>query len=197
MSRMLFTGGACLLAGMLALVGRSLSETKTPGPRLGTRVALVNLAQVLEGYQKMAGFSVENMKVLESFQEDAKALQMEMYDHYTYSGHSSGDSAQQKEIRRLLETWKCKVDDLTKRIAAVYGKRHDEQLVIVYQDILDAVERDARAHAVDLVLQYNRPSQKEVVSFGPDQGLEQLFPEFASPEKTELLKSPSVPNAFT
>ena len=50
-------------------------------PRPRTRVALVNLAQVFKGYEKVAAFSAANKKLLEPYAQRAKMIQLQIEAH--------------------------------------------------------------------------------------------------------------------
>ena len=77
MRSLLRTGGVFLVLGMLVLVGQSLSQPRQPQTH-PTRMALVNLAQVFKGYERVAAFSADNKKMLEPYSEKAKAVQKQI-----------------------------------------------------------------------------------------------------------------------
>ena len=79
MRKPLRAGGVVLVLGVLVLVGRSWSDTRPAAPR--TRVALINLAQVLKQYKKVSDLQEEVKGLLASFQEKAKKIQQQIEAH--------------------------------------------------------------------------------------------------------------------
>lgn len=154
MRSVLRAGCLVLILGTAALVGRSSSEPRPePGPR--NRVALVNLAVIYKDYAKAIDFGKETKAILKPYEEKLKELKEQIEAHKKAlaqkdlaaddrSQHETNFKARQKELEKLSSEAQGKL-----------AKKNEQQVPIVYKDALDAVERYAKAHDIDLVLHYN------------------------------------------
>src|SRR5260370_40754179 len=80
MRRLFRVGSVLLILGMLVLVGRSWSDTKPP-PAPRTRIAMINLAQVIKHYEKIAAYQNEVKEYLKSNKDTAKDIQQQIETH--------------------------------------------------------------------------------------------------------------------
>jgi Skp family chaperone for outer membrane proteins len=152
--------GAVLYAGRLgAQQGAAPAPAAAPAPR--TRVALLNLTYVMKNYAKFITFQEEMKKSFTPFQQferDKKAaaetLSKEAQDPKTAESRRDDLVKQLKGIQRELEDNKAAAQ-------AFLGKKGDEQMKILYLDIMEAAQRYARAHDFELVLHYNDATTRE------------------------------------
>jgi Skp family chaperone for outer membrane proteins len=155
MRRLSYGGGVFLILTVLAVAGRSWSDGKPKPPAPRTRVAVVNIAYVVKNspkyksvnekvQAKVAGFQ----KRAGELQEQLKALQKEMQAPGT-----SADRREELEIRakRMQRT----IEDDQADARRLIGKENRKMMVELYNEVRQATERYARAHGIELVLEYN------------------------------------------
>jgi Skp family chaperone for outer membrane proteins len=154
MRRLLRAGGVVLILGTLVLVGRSWSETKTaPAPR--TKVALINLAQVVKNYDKVKAFQNETKAALQHFQEKSKELQKQIETHTKEMQKSDLEADQREKLGKSLRKYQRQLEDLSNDAKTTWTKKNDEQMVILYKEVVTAAQRYGAAHGFELVLHYN------------------------------------------
>jgi Skp family chaperone for outer membrane proteins len=162
--------GAILYVGRLWAqpTGGTPAPAAAPVPR--TRIALVNLTYVLKKYEKFASYQKEMQHLLDPMQKidrDKKAalelLTREAQDPKTEEPKRTDLAAQIKSIQRDIE-------DNAAAAKALVQKKGAEQMKILYQDVMDAAQRLARAHDFEMVLHYNDATTKEDFWSAPNIG---------------------------
>jgi Skp family chaperone for outer membrane proteins len=154
MRSLLRVGSVLLILGMLVLVGRSWSDTKPP-PAPRTRIALINLAQVIKQYEKIAVFQAEVKELLEPFQGKAKGIQKQIEVHTKELQQTDLQPDKRMQLEKNLRNFQRQLEDLNAEAKAFWAKKNDEQMLIFYKEVMDAAQRYARAHDFDLVMHYN------------------------------------------
>jgi len=56
---------------------------------------------------------------------------------------------------KKLKVYKRQLDEVSHDAKVLYAKKNEEQMVIVYKEIMEAAQRYARKHDIDLVMHYN------------------------------------------
>jgi Skp family chaperone for outer membrane proteins len=155
-----------IAAGVVALglalyVGRLWAQTggvparpaAAPEPR--TRVALINLANVIRNYDKFKTFqdelkgSVGYYTANEArWKPDAEKLARELQDPKL-------EPAQRDQKERALKDLQRKLEDNKAEANKMVGQKQEAQIKILYQDVQATVQRYALAHNFELVLHYN------------------------------------------
>jgi Skp family chaperone for outer membrane proteins len=153
-----------VLLGMLTLsvaicVSCLTSPSRAQQPGGGatptTRIALVNLAQVFKGYQKVTAFSSENKKLLEPYSDKAKGIQAQIEAHTKALEDKSMVPEKRLETEKNLKGWQRQMEDLSAEAKVIYGKKNEEQMLIVYKEVMDMAQRYAVAHGYELVMHFN------------------------------------------
>jgi Skp family chaperone for outer membrane proteins len=145
--------GAYLGSQVFAQQGGTANHPAASSEPLRTRIAVVNVVQVLKKYSKFqnADASIkqqiqETKKTLEPLEQQIKALQAK--------GQVS-DTAERDNIKRDLERltlqYREKAEDADKALT----KRSGELAVQIYKELEDAVDLFARSNAIELVMMYN------------------------------------------
>lgn len=166
--------------GVLAYVGNHVSpsfaqnrpqqyaqQPQLAGP-LKTRIAIINLGQVIKNYQKFKDFEADLKRESESYQkalvsrrDRATALQAEMSKPTT-------DAARRDQLEKEIKGIQREMQDLTDEGKQKLGKKEYDQLVQTYKEVQDAVTFYARAKDIELVMHYND-------GIGSDAYLPQIF----------------------
>jgi Skp family chaperone for outer membrane proteins len=155
-----------LLAGAAALVAaiyvvnqlraqQGGANQQAAAQPLRTRVALVNLAQVIKNYDKYKAFEVqwqnEYKDVEKSF--DAKKTLLTQYQTAMQDPKTDQPTkdAYEKKMRDLQYEMQTMGEDAKKTL----GKKRDDMFVQIYREIEDAVTRCARSYDLELVMHFN------------------------------------------
>jgi Skp family chaperone for outer membrane proteins len=151
---MFWTGTLIVVAAALVGAGRLWAEGKErKGPR--TRVALVNLSQVIKNYEKYKNFQAEVQAATRPFQEREKKLRSQaeklakgMRDTPVVPAKAEDTQEKLRKIQRELE------DNQLKAKKAI-ARKNDEAIVTIYKEITEAAKRYAAVHDFDVVMHYN------------------------------------------
>jgi Skp family chaperone for outer membrane proteins len=157
-----------VLLGMLtlgvAICVSSMSKAQQGGgSQPTTRIALINLAQVFKGYQKVQAFSAENKKMLEPYSDKAKGVQAQIEAWTKELEKKDLVEAKRVEAEKCIVTYKRQMEDLSNDAKMAYAKANETQMLIVYKEVMDAAQRIALSHGYELVMHFN-----DVAANSPD-----------------------------
>jgi Skp family chaperone for outer membrane proteins len=162
-----------VLAGLAVLgaLGYVSSRLWAQGPGTPPRVsvALINLPQTLNMYEKFKAYQTEfKSKMDKAFAEDDKLK----VDINKYQGYAADQKLPQKD-RENAEAWVTKLkrdrEDLALRIKKDFGNKSAEQFVAMYKEVEDAVKKYAGPAGFQVVLHYSDHSDKnEAEKYTPD-----------------------------
>ncbi len=134
---------------------------------LQTRIALVNIAQVIKHYNKYKNYQAQmeaELAPLKKELEAKKAAAIAKENEATKPETPTARREQlQKEIRAMQREMQDKVDEINSSTA----KKRLEQLQTIYRDVQDAVAAFAKAYAYELVLQYSDGADTTEKMSGP------------------------------
>ncbi len=153
-----------VLIGMLSLATAigvsSVGQAQNPAAPGGgttpqTRIALINLSQVFKGYTKVTNFANENKALLQPYQDKAKTIQLQIEAHTKELEKKDLAESKRIETEKNLKAWQRQMEDLSNDAKLVFAKKNEEQMLIVYKEVMDVAQRYAGAHGYELVMQYN------------------------------------------
>jgi Skp family chaperone for outer membrane proteins len=149
-----------VLLGMLTLGAAICVSSMTRAQQAGggtptSRIALINLAQVFKGYEKVKAFTNENKKMLEPFAEKAKGIQAQIEAHTKELEKKDLPEDKRFETEKNLKAWQRNMEDLSNEAKKLYGKKNEEQMLIVYKEVMDMAQRCAVSHGYELVMHFN------------------------------------------
>jgi len=153
-------GGVCLTLGALVLISRLWADTKQPtAPR--TRIALVNLAYVIKHFDKAKAFQDALKEETKSSEKRAKELQAPI-DNLTKDLTDKPDlpADKREELEQRVKKLNRELEDFLDEARKNWSKKNDKAMVTLYGELRQTVERYAKAHALELVLQYNDASEE-------------------------------------
>jgi Skp family chaperone for outer membrane proteins len=154
-------------AGVVALVvlayGRPLSQAapkpERPAPR--TRIALLNLTYVIKNYEKFKTFQQEILNDFKSFQEKDEVKKKLLEESSKESQDPKTTEARRKELAKQIKDLEREIQDNNVAAKKAMKQKGDEQMKVLYLDIVDAATRHARSHDFEMVLHYNEATTKE------------------------------------
>jgi Skp family chaperone for outer membrane proteins len=148
-------GGVLLLLGTLFLAGRSWSDTRPAAPQPRTRIAVVNLTQVIKSYKKTDVLNKEMKEAAKAHQEKDANINSET-EKLTREAQDATTTAERREdIERRMKDLKRQSEDNKAEAQKVLGKKQEQQISTLYSDIHKVVEKYAQDHGLDMVLHYN------------------------------------------
>jgi len=125
-----------------------------PAAPLRTRIAVVNLQQVIRQYRKWNDFeqSYKNLygqynAEFERRKANGVALKSQL--------EKAPDDAAREKIQQQLKDLERQVQDLGETAKKQLGKMRDDQAVQIYQEVEQAVQAYARANDIEMVLHFN------------------------------------------
>jgi Skp family chaperone for outer membrane proteins len=121
---------------------------------LRTRIAVVNLQQVIKQYRKWSDFeqgykNLYNQYNAEFERQKAKGLDLKS------QLDKAVDDATKDKIQQAIKELERQVQDMGERAKKELGKMRDEQAQQIYQEVEQAVQAFARANDIEMVLHFN------------------------------------------
>ena len=126
----------------------------TTAPPLRTRIAVINLQQVIKQYKKWNDFEDSYKKAYAYYAADyerKKAQGLELKNQLD----KATDDATKDKITSQLKDLERQVQDLGDTAKKQFTKMRDEQSVQIYHEVEQAVEAYARANDIEMVLHFN------------------------------------------
>jgi Skp family chaperone for outer membrane proteins len=148
--------GVMTLAGAISVLGLGQAQNPTPaGGAPQTRVALINLMQVFKGYNKVTTFANENKTLMQPFQDQAKQIHTQVELHKKALEDKNITESNRIQYEKNLIGYQRQMEDLQADAKMKFAKKNEEQMLIVYKEVMDMAERYAAAHGFELVMHYN------------------------------------------
>jgi Skp family chaperone for outer membrane proteins len=134
----------------------------------GTKIAVINLAKVINKYDKWTAFKdeykAEYTKVFESKVNPKKAeyesLKKEAEDAKTLPDRKDACVKRMKQLEREIQ-------DIADEAKNVLGKKEADQFVQLYHEVHDAVAACAKYYSYDIVMHYNDAFESEKDMYTP------------------------------
>jgi Skp family chaperone for outer membrane proteins len=157
---LIVAGLATVCAGLYCGARLLAQGTAQPAPQqapANTRVAVVNLHAVLKGYAKTKIYDQEVEAIVAPMRKEAEKMK-ENITTWTKTLQSPTLPAKDKEgWETAIRNQKRLLEDLEMEASKKVKKKREEQLVQLYREIEDAVQRYATPNGFTLVLQYTDP----------------------------------------
>ncbi len=121
---------------------------------LQTRVAVINLQQVIKQYRKWNDFEQGYKNLYNQYNaefERQKAKGMDLKSQLD----KAVDDATKDKIQQASKELERQVQDMGERAKKELGKMRDEQAQQIYQEVEQAVQAFARANDIEMVLHFN------------------------------------------
>jgi Skp family chaperone for outer membrane proteins len=125
-----------------------------PAAPLRTRIAVVNLQQVIKQYRKWNDFeqSYNNLyKQYDARFQSEKAKGMELKTQLD----KATDETTKERVQQQIKDLERQVQDLGEAAKKQLGKMRDDQAQQIYQEVEQAVQAYARANDIEMVLHFN------------------------------------------
>jgi Skp family chaperone for outer membrane proteins len=148
-------GCVVLVLSALGFVSRSWSEVTKQPPAPRSKVAMVNLMQVIKNYKKFTAFQEDIKSEIEPFQKRDKEYKTQIEDlaKDLKDGELTADA--REEIEAKLRKLRNKMEDNSEKAKKLLSKSNDKQMLTLYKEVHKAVGDYAKAHDLELVFHYN------------------------------------------
>jgi Skp family chaperone for outer membrane proteins len=147
-----FVAGIAVL-GIALYVGSRLFAQGTAPPRPTSKIAVVNMQQVIEKYEKFVNYKNELERFIKFYQEKETVIKGDALKAQEKA--KANPIASRDTIEQEMEGYKRKLEDLGKEFKKELAKKQQAELVTLYREIEDMVKRVAIANSFEMVLQYN------------------------------------------
>jgi Skp family chaperone for outer membrane proteins len=150
-------GGLLLLVGALFLAGRSWSGSPVAGPpgKSKSRVAVINVAEVMRNYDRFKAFQKVVQGLAGPFQARDKAYRKESQKLAEEAKDKTITVERREKIEERLKQLQRAIEDNQAAGKKALSRKQDEQLKILFNDVRTAATRYAKDHDIELVLQYS------------------------------------------
>lgn len=136
------------LACSLALAFTGPAQAQSPG----TKVAVVNVADVFMRYDKAKAFKAEVEKMISPHKAEAETLKKQIMEWQTAVKHPKFDPKDLERYEQAMVANQRKLEDLSRLVAAQVGKIQEGQVVTLFKDLNMATEAVAKSQGFQLVL---------------------------------------------
>jgi Skp family chaperone for outer membrane proteins len=149
--------------GLMVYVGSHLSAQApvAAAAPAQTRVAVINLLQVIKNYNKAKFYETELEGTLKPYRDKAEKLKGDMIQWQNYlSDPKNGPTITQEQREtgeKSVTNIKRQLEDLDKEARKAFGKKRELQVVQLYKEVDEAVKRYAAANGFHLVLSFGEP----------------------------------------
>jgi len=125
-----------------------------PAAPLRTRIAVINLQQVIKQYQKWANFETSYKNLYGQYNAEFERKKAVGMDLKTQLDKAADDPTREK-IQLQIKDLERKVQDLGEDAKKQLGKMRDDQAQQIYLEVEQAVQAYARANDIEMVLHFN------------------------------------------
>jgi Skp family chaperone for outer membrane proteins len=154
------------VAGLAALTVMAYVGSRLPAQAPGaatpaqTRVAVVNLLQVIKNYNKAKFYESELDETLKPYRAKGEKLKADLIQWQNYLSDPKNQQipADQRETgEKSVTNLKRQMEDLEKEVRKVFAKKREQQVVQLYKEVDEAVKRYAVSNGLHLVLSFGEP----------------------------------------
>jgi Skp family chaperone for outer membrane proteins len=151
-----------LLAGAAALAlavyfGSRLGAQAPAQAPAQTRIAVINMVHVITNYHKFKTFQDELGRLAKPYKEREADLQKNLKAWQGELEKASATPQQREEAEKQIKERKRQIEDNATEAKKILAKRNDEQFVILYREVEDAIKKYAVPNGFHMVMQFNEP----------------------------------------
>jgi Skp family chaperone for outer membrane proteins len=129
--------------------------TPTTTTPLRTRIGLLNLSHVIKSYAKYQAFEREWQEALKGYDKTIENKRNLMTQWQKELEKQQVDPAQRDKYEGYVRQLQREMQDIGEDAKKQLSKKRDEQAVIIYKEIEQAVQVYARSQDLELVLHFN------------------------------------------
>lgn len=126
-----------------------------PAPPPRTRIAVINLSQVIKGYDRWKTFEATYKTAYEHYNIEFEKKKARGLELKAMIGKLPPDDPQVDAMKKELVKLDREVQDLGAEAKVYLSKMQDEMAVGIYREVNEAVEHYARANDIEMVMHFN------------------------------------------
>jgi Skp family chaperone for outer membrane proteins len=130
-------------------------QSRPQVPPLQTRVAVINVAQVIKNYNKFKMYQDELKRLVKPLNEQVEKLKADAAAKRAQAAKPETTAQQRELLERDVKTLERQIQDLVDEANKNFSKKSMDQLQTIYRDVQNAATVYARANGFEMVLQYN------------------------------------------
>jgi Skp family chaperone for outer membrane proteins len=124
-------------------------------PPLQTRVAVINVAQVIKNYNKFKMYQEELKGLIKPMNEEVDKLKNDIAARKAVAAKPETSAQQREQLEQDIKTQERLIQDKVEKANKDFSKKSMDQLKTIYRDVENAATVYARANGFEMVLQYN------------------------------------------
>ena len=157
MRKLLGAGSVVLVVVGLVAAGRLWSHEKMPPARPDTRVGLINLTSVISNYNMYKAYKEDLKKQYQPYDDKIKELKEQV--EALKKDYDAADplSPKREEVEKSLKKLQADMEKVNEDAKKEFAPKAQDQMVLIYREVQATCERYAKAHDLEMVLQYNEP----------------------------------------
>lgn len=151
-----YLGSHLCAQGQQQYTGQQVQQTVATAPAapLRTRIAIINLQQVIKQYRKWNDFEQSYKDLYSRYNAEFERKKAEGLALKNQMDKSTDEAAKEKMQQQIRELERG-VQDLGEAAKKQLGKMRDDQAVQIYREVEEAVQAYARANDIEMVMHFN------------------------------------------
>lgn len=153
MKRMVVISGVLAAVALAWFTSQLWAQSGAPAPTRG--IAFVNIVTVFQKYQKAQFFKEEMERKLEPYKTEAKKLneEAEKWRDWVQKNPNLSTADKDKAQNAILAR-KRRLEDINRDVSKLVGQQNEQQVIQLYKEVNEAVQRYAMANGYQAVLAY-------------------------------------------
>lgn len=149
---------ACLA---LAGIGYGVAQLWAQGPGQAApaqvKMAVLNIDAVFAKYEKAVNYKKELDSAIAPFKGEAEKYKKAMTDIQEYLKYDKRERSKDEQYQRALLDYRRKLEDLDRDVRKLIGKKQEDQLIVLYKEVVGATQAYAQANGFHMVFGYGEP----------------------------------------
>jgi len=150
-----------ILTGLVTLgvafyVGSQLRAQQQPtAPPPKTKIAVVNLSQVVKKYAKWLEFEKTYKGYLDQLKAEFDKIKLQGVEAKDRLAKMAPDDPNREKVQQQLKDVERRLQDYDEEAKKKLSKWQDDTLVQIYREVHDAIESYARSNDIEMVMHFN------------------------------------------
>ena len=145
-----------------AVIARLNGTATKVGSRGGVRVAVVNVGAVFHGFEKAIRVKQELIATLEPFKESARKHLQVIREGEEKLLLKDFENVPEDQLRANVKNARKQLENLENKARDLLGKKQEDNLVLLWVELQNAIKTYAQACDIDIVLGYGEPLEEKL-----------------------------------
>jgi Skp family chaperone for outer membrane proteins len=145
-----------LTLGVAAYVGSQLrAQPQATAPAPKTKMAVVNLSQVVKKYAKWQEFEKSYKNYLDQLKAEFDKIKLPGVELKDRLAKMAPDDSNREKVQQQLKDVERRMQDYDEEAKKKLSKWQEDTLVQIYHEVHDAIETYARSNDIEMVMHFN------------------------------------------